>query len=216
VPPDYQGYCARDQRLAAGPYPGEPTPREVRDGGEQFCVGTPAECIRFIELYEALGIEEMILLCAVGPAGHEEVFDTLRLFSEQGIPHFRAVDRSDFFAFMESADTEAKLLSHCADPSVYGMGRLACSCKSGKGPIMVRLLVGCILSFYVVSASAADLSCTAQTTEKKLAGAAKTSFMNKCERHARTSCEAAAGEKKLAGAARTSFSNKCVKDAVGG
>ena len=60
---------------------------------------------------------------------------------------------------------------------------------------MVRLLVGCILSFYVASASAADLSCTAQATEKKLAGAAKTSFMNKCERDARTSCEAAAGEK---------------------
>src|SRR3569832_714822 len=59
VPPDYQGYYARDQRLAAGPPPGEPTSREVRDRGEQFCVGTPEECIRFIELYEALGIEEM-------------------------------------------------------------------------------------------------------------------------------------------------------------
>ena len=126
------------------------------------------------------------------------------------------VDTSDFFAFMESVDSEAKLLSHGADPSVYGVGRLACSCKSGREPIMVRLLVGCILSFYVVSASAADLSCTAQATEKKLAGAAKTSFMNKCERDARTSCEAAAGEKKLAGAAKTSFSNKCVKDAIGG
>jgi alkanesulfonate monooxygenase SsuD/methylene tetrahydromethanopterin reductase-like flavin-dependent oxidoreductase (luciferase family) len=89
VPPDYQGYYARDQRLAAGPHPGEPTPREVRDRGEQFCVGTPAECIRFIEMYEALGIEEMILLCAVGPAAHEEVLNTMRLFGEQVIPHFR-------------------------------------------------------------------------------------------------------------------------------
>src|SRR6516162_81415 len=66
--------------------PGELTPREVRDRGEQFCVGTPAECIRFIELYEALGIEEMILLCAVGPASHEEVLNTMRLFGEQVIP----------------------------------------------------------------------------------------------------------------------------------
>ena len=81
---------------------------------------------------------------------------------------------------------------------------------------MVRLLVGFILSLHVVSASAADLSCTAQATEKNLAGAAKTSFMNKCERDARTSCDAAAGENKLSGAAKTSFSNKCVKDAVGG
>lgn len=81
---------------------------------------------------------------------------------------------------------------------------------------MVRLLIGCILSFHVISASAADLSCTAQAAEKKLTGAAKTSFMNKCERDARTSCETAAGEKKLSGAAKTSFSNKCVKDAVDG
>jgi len=93
VPPDYQGYYARDQRLAAGPHPGEPTPREVRDRGDQFCVGTPAECIRFIELYEALGIEEMILLCAVGPAAHEEVLSTLRLFGERVIPHFRAKEK---------------------------------------------------------------------------------------------------------------------------
>lgn len=81
---------------------------------------------------------------------------------------------------------------------------------------MVRILAGCILSLYVVGASAADLSCTAQATEKKLAGAAKTSFMNKCQRDAKASCDTAAGEKKLAGAAKTSFTNKCVKDAVGG
>jgi alkanesulfonate monooxygenase SsuD/methylene tetrahydromethanopterin reductase-like flavin-dependent oxidoreductase (luciferase family) len=93
VPPDYQGYYDRDRRLAAGPNPGEPTPREIRDRGEQFCVGTPEECIRFIELYEALGIEEMILLCAVGPAAHEEVLNTLRLFGEQVIPHFRAKEK---------------------------------------------------------------------------------------------------------------------------
>jgi alkanesulfonate monooxygenase SsuD/methylene tetrahydromethanopterin reductase-like flavin-dependent oxidoreductase (luciferase family) len=90
VPPDYQAYYARDQRLAAGPHPGEPTPQEVREQGTSFCVGTPAQCIRFIELYEALGIDEVILLCAVGPAQHEEVLHTIRLFGEQIIPHFTA------------------------------------------------------------------------------------------------------------------------------
>jgi alkanesulfonate monooxygenase SsuD/methylene tetrahydromethanopterin reductase-like flavin-dependent oxidoreductase (luciferase family) len=89
VPPDYQGYYARDQRLASGPHPGEPTPSEVREQGTKFCVGTPADCIRFLELYEALGIEEAILLCAVGPATHEEVLHTIRLFGEQVIPHFQ-------------------------------------------------------------------------------------------------------------------------------
>jgi hypothetical protein len=73
VPPDYQGYYARDQRLASGPHPGEPTPQQVREEGTKFCVGTPADCIRFLEIYEARGIEEAILLCAVGPAQHEEV-----------------------------------------------------------------------------------------------------------------------------------------------
>ena len=90
VPPDYQGYYERDQRLASGPHPGEPTPREVREQGTSFCVGTPAECIRFLELYEALGIEEVILLCAIGPARHDEVLHTIRLFGEQIIPHFQA------------------------------------------------------------------------------------------------------------------------------
>jgi alkanesulfonate monooxygenase SsuD/methylene tetrahydromethanopterin reductase-like flavin-dependent oxidoreductase (luciferase family) len=90
VPPDYQGYYARDQRLASGPHPGEPTPQEVRERGTSFCVGTPADCIRFIEMYEALGIEEVFLLCAIGPAQHQEVLHTIRLFGEQVIPYFQA------------------------------------------------------------------------------------------------------------------------------
>src|SRR5216683_2923836 len=90
VPPDYQGYYARDQRLASGPHPGEPTPREVREQGTKFCVGTPEDCIRFLEIYEALGIEEVFLLCAIGPAQHQEVLHTIRLFGEQVIPHFQA------------------------------------------------------------------------------------------------------------------------------
>ena len=90
VPPDYQGYYARDRRLAEGPHPGEPTPQQVREEGTKFCVGTPADCIRFLETYEALGIEEVFLLCAVGPARHQEVVHTIRLFGEEIIPHFAA------------------------------------------------------------------------------------------------------------------------------
>jgi hypothetical protein len=51
--------------------------------------------------------------------------------------------------------------------------------------------------------------------EKKLAGAAKTSYLKKCEKDATATCDAAAAEKKLAGAAKNSFTKKCVKDAVG-
>ena len=42
-------------------------------------------------------------------------------------------------------------------------------------------------------------------------GAAKTSFMKKCETD---SCKAQSDDKKLHGAAATSFINKCVKDAM--
>jgi hypothetical protein len=57
----------------------------------------------------------------------------------------------------------------------------------------------------------AEDACTTQATDKKLAGAAKTSFMTKCEK---TACMAQATDKKLHGAAQTSFVNKCVKDAM--
>ena len=57
----------------------------------------------------------------------------------------------------------------------------------------------------------AEDACMTQATDKKLAGAAKTSFLKKCEM---TSCEGQAADKKLAGAAKTSFVNKCVKDAM--
>jgi hypothetical protein len=32
----------------------------------------------------------VFLLCAIGPAQHHEVLNTIRLFDEEVIPHFRA------------------------------------------------------------------------------------------------------------------------------
>lgn len=61
-------------------------------------------------------------------------------------------------------------------------------------------------------------SCDSQAAMKKLAGAAKTSFMTKCTRDAtaaaQTSCDSQAATRKLAGAAKTSFTKKCVGDAL--
>ena len=57
----------------------------------------------------------------------------------------------------------------------------------------------------------AEDACMTQATDKKLAGAAKTSFMNKCEKDA---CMAQAKDKNLHGAAETSFVKKCVKDSM--
>ena len=71
------------------------------------------------------------------------------------------------------------------------------------------------LSLYAATALAAGTSCKETATEKKLAGAALTSFMTKCQKDAQASCDTAAQEKKLHGAAKTSFTKKCVKDATG-
>ena len=59
----------------------------------------------------------------------------------------------------------------------------------------------------------ADDACMTQAMEKPLKGAAKTSFLKKCET---TACEAkaAAIDKPLKGAAKNSFVTKCVKDAM--
>ncbi|MBL8405036.1 MAG: hypothetical protein JNL16_10895, partial [Dechloromonas sp.] len=61
--------------------------------------------------------------------------------------------------------------------------------------------------------------CAARAAEKKLAGAAKTSFMKKCQADAgapaeNAECAMKAKEKKLAGAAKNSFMKKCSADAA--
>lgn len=63
--------------------------------------------------------------------------------------------------------------------------------------------------------ASADDSCMTQATAKKLAGAAKTSFMTKCTTTAQATCDKTAADKKLAGAAKTAFTKKCVNDATG-
>lgn len=65
------------------------------------------------------------------------------------------------------------------------------------------------------SGAFADPTCQDQATTKKLAGAALTSFMTKCQKEAAASCQKTSADKKLSGAAKTSFETKCVNDAVG-
>jgi hypothetical protein len=79
-----------------------------------------------------------------------------------------------------------------------------------------QLVLACSLVF-AGAAMAQDKgqTCNASAAEKKLAGAAKTSHLKKCEQDAKATCETASKEKKLSGAAKTSFEKKCVKDALG-
>ena len=69
--------------------------------------------------------------------------------------------------------------------------------------------------FLCSSAAFADPTCQDTATAKKLAGAALTSFMTKCQKDAAASCQKTSADKKLSGAAKTSFETKCVNDAVG-
>jgi hypothetical protein len=84
-------------------------------------------------------------------------------------------------------------------------------------------------------ASEAQTKCEAQAAEKKLAGAAKNSFVKKCVTDAGGApaapaaaaaakakapdpaevCEKSAADKKLAGAAKNAHIKKCVEDAKG-
>lgn len=83
---------------------------------------------------------------------------------------------------------------------------------------MKKLLALLLVAFSASAVYAAD-DCAARATEKKLAGAAKNSFMKKCTADAKAadpaaaSCDAKAKEKKLAGAAKNSFVKKCTTDA---
>jgi hypothetical protein len=85
---------------------------------------------------------------------------------------------------------------------------------------MKTLIIAAALGLLTVgfTAQAADSSCESKAADKHLAGAAKTSFLAKCQKNeaaasAKATCEAQAADKKLHGAAKTSFTKKCEADA---
>ena len=83
----------------------------------------------------------------------------------------------------------------------------------------MRFLLPIAIATLFAANSAFAATCVEKAAEKKLAGAAKDSFVKKCEadsKPAAGSCESKAAEKKLAGAAKTSFMKKCEEDAKGG
>ena len=69
-----------------------PTPEELLAGGG-YCVGDPDACIRVIEEFEAMGVDEIMPIFQAGYATHEEVLNSIRLFGEYVIPHFRAKEQ---------------------------------------------------------------------------------------------------------------------------
>ncbi len=78
------------------------------------------------------------------------------------------------------------------------------------------LLTAAIVAIGLLAGNAfAAGECEKKAEEKKLAGAAKTSFVKKCEKDsaaASPACEKSAADKKLAGAAKNSHIKKCMAD----
>jgi alkanesulfonate monooxygenase SsuD/methylene tetrahydromethanopterin reductase-like flavin-dependent oxidoreductase (luciferase family) len=60
----------------------------IQQGG-RFCIGDPDDCLRYLEMYEAMGLDEIMPLFQVGSISHGEVMETLRLFGKYIIPHFQ-------------------------------------------------------------------------------------------------------------------------------
>jgi hypothetical protein len=81
---------------------------------------------------------------------------------------------------------------------------------------MKRALLVALISAFAVGSAWGQETCDSKAVDKDgkaLAGAAKTSFVQKCKRDA---CEPKAVDKngkKLSGAAKNSFMKKCEKDA---
>jgi hypothetical protein len=80
--------------------------------------------------------------------------------------------------------------------------------------MMIRFVLALLLPSFTIRAIAGP-TCHDKAADKKLAIAALTSFVKKCESDAKSACDAQAADKKLSGAAKTTFTNKCVKDATG-
>ena len=83
---------------------------------------------------------------------------------------------------------------------------------------MKKIVIAALLGMFAANmAFAADNDCDAKAAEKKLNGAAKNSFLKKCNKDAAiAACGASAIEKKLNGAAKNSFLKKCERVAVTG
>jgi len=77
---------------------------------------------------------------------------------------------------------------------------------------MKRLFLAALLAVFAVGSAMAQETCESKAVGKDgkpLAGAAKTSFMQKCKRDTCAAQAVASDGKKLSGAAKSSFMKKC-------
>jgi alkanesulfonate monooxygenase SsuD/methylene tetrahydromethanopterin reductase-like flavin-dependent oxidoreductase (luciferase family) len=91
VPADYKFHLTKGADARGG---GEDiTGRDLVDA-RRFCMGDPEDCIKFIEQFEAIGVEELMFNFQLGPVAHAEVMESIRLFGKQVMPFFKGRDRN--------------------------------------------------------------------------------------------------------------------------
>jgi alkanesulfonate monooxygenase SsuD/methylene tetrahydromethanopterin reductase-like flavin-dependent oxidoreductase (luciferase family) len=84
---EYQFYVKGGSRMLDPQQQKPPTLEEPLAGG--YCVGNPDACIRVIEEFEEMGVDEIMPIFQAGHATHQEVMNSIRLFGKYVIPHFK-------------------------------------------------------------------------------------------------------------------------------
>ena len=97
VPPEYQFYVSGGAVRGGGPSqdPQQQSAPSQDDllGGGGYCVGNPDDCIRVIEEFESMGVDEVMPIFQAGHATHKEVMNSIKLFGKYVIPHFQQKDQ---------------------------------------------------------------------------------------------------------------------------
>jgi len=86
-----------------------------------------------------------------------------------------------------------------------------------RSPMLYRrsVLMRCLVAFtfamfFAPPAFAQQATCILQAVEKKLTGAARNDFLEKCEVTVREACEKLAEQRRLSGPEKALFMNTCV------
>lgn len=79
----------------------------------------------------------------------------------------------------------------------------------------MKSIIVALFSLCAINLAVAQNACETKAAEKKLNGAAKNSFVKKCEKNARAVCENDDISKKTSGAAKEAHIKKCLKDNLG-
>ena len=95
VPSDYQFYLQGGSRDIVSQDPQQqenPSPEQLLSGGG-YCVGDPDSCIKVIEDFESMGVDEIMPIFQAGRATHDEIMNSIRLFGKYVIPHFKEKEK---------------------------------------------------------------------------------------------------------------------------